>query len=79
MSDLAGTWVGPGAIAGSSARVLSTTRRGGVGTGTWSTFTLGAPAEVDAAGLSINRSRLRRLLGLPGEPVWLRRAWRSLR
>jgi len=72
MSDLAGTWVGPGAIAGSSARVLSTTRRGGVGTGTWSTFTLGAPAEVDAAGLSINRSRLRRLLGLPGEPVWLR-------
>lgn len=72
MSDLAGTWVGPGTIAGSSARVLSTTRRGGVGIGTWSTFNLGSSAEVDDAGLSINRSRLRRLLDLPGEPVWLR-------
>lgn len=72
MSEFAGTWVGPGAIAGSSARVLATTRRGGVGTGTWSTFTLGAAADAIDAGLSINRHRLRRLLDLPADPIWLR-------
>jgi YfiH family protein len=72
MSEFAGTWIGPGTIAGSSARVLTTTRRGGVGTGQWSTFTLGAPADADAKGLATNRRRLQRLLGLPGEPVWLR-------
>ncbi|WP_083330682.1 peptidoglycan editing factor PgeF [Halofilum ochraceum] len=72
MSEFAGTWLGPGTIAGSSARVLATTRSGGVGTGTWSTFTLGGPAEAAEAGLSINRRRLRRLLDLPADPVWLR-------
>lgn len=72
MSEFAGTWVGPGIIAGSAARVLATTRRGGVGTGTWSTFTLGAPADADDAGVSINRGRLQRLLDLPADPTWLR-------
>ena len=72
MSDLAATWLGPGAIAGSPTRVLATTRRGGVGTGDWSTFTLGAPAEAEQAGLTTNRRRLQRLLELPGEPMWLR-------
>lgn len=72
MSEFVGTWVGPGAIAGSSARVLATTRSGGVGTGNWSTFTLGARADADEAGLSVNRARLRRLLVLPADPVWLR-------
>lgn len=72
MSEFAGTWVGPGPIAGSSARVLASTRRGGVGTGHWSTFTLGAPADAGEAGLATNRRRLQRLAGLPGEPVWLR-------
>lgn len=72
MSEFTGTWIGPGAIAGSPARVLATTRRGGVGTGAWSSFTLGAPADADEAGLSINRRRLRRLLDLPTEPIWLR-------
>lgn len=72
MSEFAGTWIGPGAIAGAPARVLATTRRGGVGTGDWSTFTLGASVDTEAAGLSINRRRLRRLLDLPADPVWLR-------
>lgn len=72
MSEFAGTWIGPGEIAGSSARVLATTRRGGVGTGTWSTFTLGAPADAEDTGLTINRQRLRRLLDLPADPIWMR-------
>ena len=72
MSEFAGTWIGPGAVAGSPARVLATTRRGGVGTGTWSTFALGAPADAEDAGLSVNRRRLRCLLDLPADPAWLR-------
>ncbi len=74
MSEFAGTWIGPGAIVGSPARVVATTRRGGVGTGDWSTFTLGAPVDAEDAGLSINRRRLRRLLDLPADPIWLRQA-----
>jgi YfiH family protein len=72
MSEFAGTWVGPGTLAGPSARVIATTRPGGIGTGEWSTFTLGAPAAAAEAGLAANRRRLQHLLGLPDEPVWLR-------
>lgn len=72
MSEFVGTWVGPGGIGESSARVLATTRRGGLGTGNWSTFTLGGPPDVDGTGLVTNRRRLQHLLGLPDEPVWLR-------
>lgn len=72
MSDFAGAFVGPGAIAGSATRVLATTRRGGVGVGDWATFTLGAPPDVEGTGLATNRHRLQNLLALPAEPIWLR-------
>ena len=47
-----------------------TTRQGGVSTGPWESFNLGAHAGDDPDAVLRNRERLRALL--PGDPVWLK-------
>jgi polyphenol oxidase len=53
-----------------NVRALITTRNGGVSTGPYASFNLGAGSGDDAAAVAQNRARLRRFL--PGDPVWLR-------
>lgn len=53
-------------------RAASTTRRGGLATGSQATFSLDLRPEGSAEVLAANRRRLRRALELPSEPLWLR-------
>jgi YfiH family protein len=62
---LAPRWPAPGNV-----RALITTRNGGVSTGPYASFNLGAGSGDDAAAVAENRARLRRFL--PGDPVWLK-------
>src|SRR3546814_3547155 len=47
-----------------------TTRQGGVSTGPWASFNLGAHAGDEHDAVNNNRQRLRAML--PGDPVWLK-------
>jgi YfiH family protein len=58
-------WPAPGNV-----RALITTRNGGVSSGPYASFNLGAGSGDDAAAVAENRARLRRFL--PGDPVWLK-------
>ena len=57
---------------GAAVRGLTTMRRGGIGLGTRATLALGGSGTPAGRDVATNRLRLRRLLGLPGEPMWLR-------
>ena len=59
-------WPLPGGV-----RAAFTTRLGGVSQAPWDSFNLGAHVGDAAGHVAANRSRLRELLDLPGEPGWL--------
>lgn len=64
-------WLVPGWPAPPAVQVVTTTRRGGVSRGPWTSMNPAdhvgdAPADVAA-----NQARLRERLALPAEPVWL--------
>src|SRR3546814_12524784 len=48
-----------------------TTRQGGVSTGPWASFNLGAHAGDEHDAVNNNRQRFRAML--PGDPVWLKK------
>ena len=52
-------------------RAAFTTRRGGVSAAPWDSFNLGAHVGDAPQAVAANRARLRSLLALPSEPVWL--------
>jgi YfiH family protein len=52
-------------------RAVSTTRLGGASRGPWQSFNLAHHVGDDRAAVDANRRRLRELLALPSEPVWL--------
>lgn len=53
------------------ARVLTTTRDGGVSTGPYRSLNLGTHVADDPAAVAENRRRLAEALALPAEPAWL--------
>lgn len=57
-------WPAPGNV-----RALSTTRRGGVSRGPWTSLNLGPNCGDEPANVKENRGRLGRLL--PAEPLWM--------
>lgn len=59
-------WPAPAAV-----RAVSTTRLGGASRGPWQSFNLAHHVGDDPAAVDANRRRLRELLALPSEPVWL--------
>src|SRR5271169_353353 len=63
-------WIVPHWPAPGNVRALITTRNGGVSTGVYTSFNLGAGSGDDARAVRENRARLRR--SLPAEPVWLK-------
>ncbi len=64
-------WIIPDWPVPHNVRALSTTRTGGVSTGVYASFNLGAHVGDDSAAVVENRRRLRETLGLPHEPCWL--------
>lgn len=58
-------WPAPGNV-----RALSTTRRGGVSRGPWTSLNLGPNCGDEPANVNENRGRLGRLL--PAEPLWMK-------
>ncbi len=54
-----------------SVRAVATTREGGASGPPWTGFNLGAHVGDDPAAVAANRARLRQVLGLPAEPLWL--------
>jgi len=52
-------------------RAAFTTRRGGASAAPWDSFNLGAHVGDAPQAVATNRARLRSLLALPSEPVWL--------
>jgi YfiH family protein len=56
----------------SSVHAASTLRTGGVSTGCYSSFNLGSAVGDDPAAVAENRRRLREVLSLRGEPLWLK-------
>lgn len=60
-------WPAPAAVC-----ALTTTRRGGVSIGHWSTLNLGDHVGDASESVAANRRRLVEQLGLPAEPLWLR-------
>jgi YfiH family protein len=61
----------PGWPAPANVRALSTTRSGGISTGSFASLNFGLHVGDDPAAVAANRSWLRRSAHLPGEPVWL--------
>ena len=59
-------WPAPAGI-----RTWQTTRAGGVSTGRYESLNLAGHVGDDAVAVATNRARLRDLLELPAEPVWL--------
>ncbi len=59
-------WPAPATV-----RAASTTRSGGISRAPWDSFNLAAHVDDDALAVIENRKRLRRLLNLPGDPLWL--------
>lgn len=60
-------WSAPPAV-----RAASTTRHGGVSTGSWSSLNVADHVGDDEQAVAENRRRLREVLDLPNEPAWLR-------
>jgi YfiH family protein len=56
----------------SSVHAASTLRTGGVSTGSYSSFNLGLAVGDDPAAVAGNRRRLRDMLSLQNEPLWLK-------
>lgn len=54
-----------------NVRAAMTTRRGGESRGVYASLNLAAHVGDDAAAVAANRRRLREVLELPAEPVWL--------
>lgn len=69
MSDI--EWIEPAWPAPPNVRAATTLRAGGVSTGRFSTLNLGAHVGDDPAAVVENRRRVRELLRLPSEPLWL--------
>ena len=63
-------WIIPEWPAPPHVRAFFTTRAGGVSTGSYASFNLGAATNDDQASVNANRSQLRALL--PQEPRWLK-------
>lgn len=63
---IAADWPAPAGV-----RAGTTTRVGGMSTGSWSSFNLGDRAGDDPEAVAENRRRLAERLALPGEPAWL--------
>jgi hypothetical protein len=55
----------------SNVSAVTTTRAGGVSAGPYAWFNLGDHVGDEQQSVSENRSRLRKNLGLPADPVWL--------
>jgi YfiH family protein len=66
-------WIVPQWPAPPNVRTLITTRNGGVSTGPFASFNLGAGSGDDAAAVVANRARLRECL--PADPVWMRQVY----
>ncbi len=58
--------------AASRVHAASTLRTGGVSKGRHSSFNLGTAVGDDPAAVAENRKRLREMLALPSEPLWLK-------
>jgi len=54
-----------------NVRACTTTRQGGVSVGAYASLNLGDHVGDDPAHVTENRARLRRVLALPAEPLWL--------
>ncbi len=65
-------WITPDWPAPTWVRAVSTTRNGGVSSGAYASFNLGAHVGDAAECVAENRRRLRDALNLPNEPRWLR-------
>ncbi len=55
-----------------NVRALTTTRAGGASRGPYESFNLGDHVGDDPQAVRLNRERLREMLTLPAEPVWLK-------
>lgn len=71
MSDAGESFLQPDWPAPAAVRAVSTTRLGGASRGPWQSFNLAHHVGDDPAAVDANRRRLRELLALPSEPVWL--------
>ncbi len=66
-----GDWIRPLWPAPPQVRALATTRAGGESSGAYASLNLAEHVGDDPERVEANRRRLRELLGLPGEPLWL--------
>lgn len=64
-------WLVPDWPAPPAVRAVTTTRHGGVSGGAWASMNPADHVGDDAAAVAANRARLRGVLALPAEPVWL--------
>ncbi|MGD2112352.1 MAG: peptidoglycan editing factor PgeF [Gammaproteobacteria bacterium] len=64
-------WLLPDWPAPPAVHAVTTTRTGGVSTGPWSSMNPADHVGDAAAAVADNRARLREVLALPAEPVWL--------
>ncbi len=71
-TDVPASWVHPDWPAPVNVRAISTSREGGVSFAPRDTFNLGSRVGDDPKAVAENRARLKRVLALPSEPVWLR-------
>lgn len=65
------SWIEADWDAPAGIRAGITTRGGGASRAPWDSFNLGGHVGDDAAAVAENRDRLRRMLDLPAQPVWL--------
>lgn len=64
-------WLIPDWPASPAVRALTTTRRGGLSSGPWASMNPADHVGDDPVAVAANRARLRAVLALPAEPVWL--------
>jgi len=64
-------WLVPDWPVPQRVRAVTTTRHGGVSRGAWRSMNPADHVGDDAAAVAANRARLRSVLALPAEPVWL--------
>lgn len=64
-------WIIPDWVAPVRVRACSTTRAGGISSGSYAGLNLGAHVGDDLGRVRTNRARLCRMAKLPAEPVWL--------
>ena len=67
-----GDWLIPDWPLPANVRAVTTTRSGGVSTGPYRSMNPADHVGDDPAAVRANRARLTDVLGLPGEPAWLR-------